>query len=77
MRVSWALFARIGQRFARLRTRRAPFEPRELAPEFTTEELAEFLEGDAFPNDARPEFRDQLREELWDLVQRTHGPKSR
>jgi len=71
----WALFARIGERFARLRTRRRPPEPRQLAAEFSTEELAEFLEGDAYPNDARPEFRDQLREDLWALVQETHAAK--
>lgn len=73
--MSWSLFARISQRFAQLRPRRAPGAPLEIAPEFSTEELADFLEGDAFPNDARPEFRDQLREELWELVQRTHGDK--
>jgi hypothetical protein len=73
--MSWALFARLGEHFARLRMRRAP-EPREIAAEFTTEELADFLEGDAYPSDARPEFREQLREELWALVQQTHGRSS-
>jgi hypothetical protein len=78
--MSWSLFARIGRGFARLRPRRAPhpaveIAPLEIAPEFTTEELADFLEGDAYPNDARPEFREQLREELWQLVQQTHGGK--
>ena len=74
--LSWSLFARIGKQFARLRPRHAPEPPAdELSPEFTAEELAEFLEGDAHPNDARPEFREQLREELWELVQRTHLDK--
>jgi hypothetical protein len=73
--MSWSLFARLGKRFARLRPRRAPRSGVEIAPEFSTEELADFLEGDAYPNDARPEFREQLREELWELVQRTHGSK--
>ena len=71
--MTWALFSRIGERFARLRPRRQPPELREIAAEFSTEELADFLEGDAYPNDARPEFRDQLREDLWNLVQATHG----
>jgi hypothetical protein len=75
--MNWALFARIGERFARLRRPRKPAALREIAAEFSTEELADFLEGDAYPNDARPEFREQLREELWVLVQRTHGTKPR
>jgi hypothetical protein len=75
--MKWALFARIGERFARLRARPPkPPELREIAAEFSTEELAEFLEGDAYPNDARPEFREQLREDLWKLVQETHGEKA-
>lgn len=69
----WALFARIGERFSRLRARRRG-ELREIAAEFTTEELADFLEGDLHPNDARPEFREQLREDLWAMVQELHGP---
>jgi len=74
----WALFARIGERFARLRSRPPkPRELREIAAEFSTEELAEFLEGDAYPNDARPEFREELREDLWKLVQETHVAKPR
>jgi hypothetical protein len=72
--MKWALFARIGQRFSRMRARRR--EPlREIAAEFTTEELADFLEGDLHPNDARPEFREQLREDLWTMVQELHGSK--
>jgi hypothetical protein len=67
----WALFARIGERFSRLRHRRGPV--REIAAEFTTEELADFLEGDLYPNDARPEFREELREDLWAMVQRQYG----
>jgi hypothetical protein len=75
--MNWALFARLGERFARLRTRRGRREMQEIAAEFTTEELAEFLEGDAYPNDARPEFREQLREELWAIVRENQRPKSR
>ena len=73
--MSWALFARIGERFSRLRARRHGRELREIAAEFSTEELADFLEGDLHPNDARPEFREQLREDMWTLVQELNGPK--
>ena len=73
--MKWAPFKRIGQGFARLRGRRGSRETQEIAAEFSTEELAEFLEGDAHPNDARPEFREQLREDLWRLVQQTHGKR--
>ena len=72
----WALFARIGERFSRLRRRRTR-PAREIAAEFSTEELADFLEGDLYPNDARPEFREELREDLWALVQEQYGDPSR
>ncbi len=72
--MKWALFARIGERFSRLRARPRKPELREIAAEFSTEELAEFLEGDLHPNDARPEFREQLREDLWAMVQDLHRP---
>jgi hypothetical protein len=42
----------------------------EIAAEFTTEELQEFLEADLYPIDADPVFKEQLRETLWKLVQR-------
>lgn len=67
--MKWVLFERIGERFSRLRARRRGSELRDIAAEFTTEELAEFLEGDLHPNDARPEFREQLREDMWAMVQ--------
>jgi hypothetical protein len=41
----------------------------EIAAEFSTEELLEFLEADQLPVDADPEFRERLRSELWTLVQ--------
>ena len=65
----WALFARIGERFSRLRAQRPARALPEIAAEFTTEELAEFLEGDLHPTEARHEFREQLREDLWAMVQ--------
>ena len=75
--MKWALFARIGERFSRMRAQHRARALPEIAAEFTTEELAEFLEGDLHPNDARPEFRDQLREDLWVMVQDMHGAKGR
>jgi hypothetical protein len=41
----------------------------EIAAEFSTEELLEFLEADQLPVEADPEFRERLRNELWSLVQ--------
>jgi len=43
----------------------------EIAAEFTTEELQEFLEADRHPIEADPFFKEQLREKLWRLVQRS------
>jgi hypothetical protein len=72
----WALFARLGERLARLRKRRRPpGDGADGTSEFSAEELAEFLEGDLHPNDARPEFREKLREEMWELVQQTTRAK--
>lgn len=42
----------------------------EIAAEFTTEELQEFLEADQYPIDADPVFKEQLRETLWKLLVR-------
>lgn len=42
----------------------------EIAAEFTTEELQEFLEADQYPIEADPEFKERLRQKLWKLVQR-------
>ena len=42
----------------------------EIAAEFSTEELLEFLEADQRPLEADPEFRERLREELWALVRK-------
>jgi hypothetical protein len=41
----------------------------EIASEFTTEELQEFLEADRHPIEADPLFKEQLREKLWKLLQ--------
>jgi hypothetical protein len=41
----------------------------EIAAEFSTEELLEFLEADVLPIEADPEFRERLRSELWTLLQ--------
>ena len=42
----------------------------EIAAEFTTEELQEFLEADRLPIEADPLFKEELREKLWKLLQR-------
>jgi len=56
----------------------APREPevaQEIAKEFSTEELKEFLEGDLHPTQADPAFQERLRQELWELVQERYGRK--
>ena len=45
----------------------------EIAKEFSTEELKEFLEGDLQPTQADPAFQERLRQELWALVQERYG----
>jgi hypothetical protein len=35
----------------------------------TLEELQEFLDADQHGADARPEFKERLREKLWELIQ--------
>jgi hypothetical protein len=47
--------------------------PNEVAAEFSTEELVEFLEGDLHPVQADPAFKERLRGELWELVRRRYG----
>jgi len=39
------------------------------ALEVTLEDLQEFLDGDRHGVHARPEFKESLRERLWELVQ--------
>lgn len=41
----------------------------EIAAEFSTEEILEFLEADVLPSEADPEFRERLKSELWALLQ--------
>ena len=41
----------------------------EIAAEFTTEELQEFLEADRHPIAADPLFKEELRRKLWKLLQ--------
>jgi len=43
----------------------------EIAEEFTTEELQEFLEADRHPIKADPRFKEELRQKLWNLLQRS------
>lgn len=54
----------------------------EVAGEFSTEELQEFLEADRLPEQADPAFKEDLRERLWRMVQerareREEGSSSR
>ena len=35
---------------------------------FTIEELREFLEGDLLEGQADPEFKEQLRQQLWEML---------
>ena len=35
---------------------------------FTLEELREFLEGDLLEGQADPEFKEQLRQQLWEML---------
>jgi len=53
--------------------RREPEVAQEIAKEFSTEELREFLEGDREPTRADPAFQERLRRELWALVQQRYG----
>lgn len=48
---------------------------RDLPAEFTSEELEEFLSADQLPEQADPEFKERLREELWELVQELYGDR--
>ena len=50
---------------------------RELSAEFTTEELEDFLRADQLPEQADPDFKERLREELWETVQNLYGPNRR
>ena len=52
---------------------REPEVVQEIAKEFTTEELEEFLEGDLTIGRADPAFQERLRRELWALVQQRYG----
>jgi hypothetical protein len=45
----------------------------EIAAEFSTEELLEFLEADQLPVKADPQFRERLRAELWELIRSQIG----
>lgn len=40
---------------------------------YTIEELREFLEADGAEDLADPEFKEQLRQRLWEMVQRRSG----
>jgi hypothetical protein len=47
--------------------------PDEIAAEFSTEELMEFLEGDLYPTHADSAFKERLRSDLKNLVRARDG----
>ena len=47
----------------------------EIAAEFTTEELQEFLEGDNQPVEVDPAFKEGLRKRLWKILESRRGPR--
>ncbi len=49
----------------------------ELAAEFTTEELQEFLEADHQPIEADPAFKEELRDRLWCMLEEQRTRKDR
>ena len=62
---------------SRPRSGRGAQVPKEVAAEFSREELMEFLEGDLYPSQADPEFKERLRADLRKLVQSRYGtPRS-
>lgn len=62
---------------ARQRVRTEPDLPEEVAAEFSTEELLEFLEADQRPDTADPAFRERLREQLWETLERSRRLRGR
>ena len=56
---------------------REPKVIEEIAAEFSTEELQEFLEADRNPVPADPIFKERLREKLWKLLEEQRAATSR
>jgi hypothetical protein len=73
------LMRRLGERLRPGRSRKETRRLRkrnvskEVAADFTTEELVEFLEGDLHPDQADPAFKERLRGELLEFVRRRYG----
>ncbi len=53
--------------------RRGPTLSNEVAAEFSTEELMDFLEGDLYPTQADPAFKERLRADTKELVRTQYG----
>ena len=53
-----------------MRDRRSDSEFAENFSEITMDELREFLEADQFSATADPKFKEELRQTLWDFLQR-------
>ena len=45
----------------------------DILTDFSIDELREFLEADLVDVPVDPEFKERLRERLWELVQSRHG----
>ncbi len=54
-----------------MRDKRGDSELAENFSEVTTDELREFLEADLFGATDDPKFKEELRQTLWDFLQRT------
>ena len=48
----------------------------ESSMEFSPDELRDFLSADFFPDEADPEFKEELREKMWSLVRAKYGRSS-
>jgi hypothetical protein len=54
-----------------------PQAAEEAAPEYSMDELREFLEADLVDVHADPEFKHSLREKLWEMVQAQNARRGR
>ena len=66
-----------GERPRRGGTRERDVVMEELAAEFTTRELREFLEGDRQPIEADPAFKEELRDRLWKMLEEQRSKRGR
>jgi len=62
-----------GDPHAQMSTKLKMEEIEELAADVSAEELRDFLAADGLDVPFDPEFKEQLREQLWDLVRSRRG----